>query len=195
MISLTLNCSSLSYSLHDQFNLHGAGSNHAGQLGVGGTADVQEPQVLQVCFWCQWSLLPFHLHQHPHWQMQGGSKRFVEGTANVSGRTAADCEAAGGSQHPRRSHAASLKAHCLVSGCDASCAHHLILAGCLQVVRHWAALSLGGSHAAGVSRDAECYTWGCNDLGQLGYSAGEAKHVPTKMDILRGWDVRAIACG
>jgi len=25
-----------------------AGSNHAGQLGVGGTADVQEPQVLQV---------------------------------------------------------------------------------------------------------------------------------------------------
>lgn len=64
-----------------------------------------------------------------------------------------------------------------------------------QVVRHWAALSLGGSHAAGVSKDAECYTWGANDLGQLGYSAGEAKHVPTKMDILRGWDVRAIACG
>ena len=26
-----------------------AGSNHAGQLGVGGTADVQQPQVLQVC--------------------------------------------------------------------------------------------------------------------------------------------------
>ena len=79
MISLTLDCSSLSHSLHDQSNLHGAGSNHAGQLGVGGTADVQEPQVLQVCFWCQCSLLPFHLHQHPHWQMQGGSKRFVEG--------------------------------------------------------------------------------------------------------------------
>ena len=65
----------------------------------------------------------------------------------------------------------------------------------VQVVRHWAALSLGGSHAAGVSTDAECYTWGCNDLGQLGYSAGENKHVPTKMDILRGWDVKAIACG
>ena len=65
----------------------------------------------------------------------------------------------------------------------------------VKVVRHWAALSLGGSHAAGVSTDAECYTWGCNDLGQLGYSAGENKHVPTKMDILRGWDVKAIACG
>lgn len=26
-----------------------AGSNQAGQLGVGGTADVQQPQVLQVC--------------------------------------------------------------------------------------------------------------------------------------------------
>ena len=65
----------------------------------------------------------------------------------------------------------------------------------IQVVRHWAALSLGGGHAAGVSTDAECYTWGCNELGQLGYTAGEAKHVPTKMDILRGWDVKAIACG
>ena len=82
-----------------------------------------------------------------------------------------------------------------MSGCQALWAHRLIQTECLQVVRHWAALSLGGSHAAGVSRDAECYTWGCNDLGQLGYSAGEAKHVPTKMDILRGWDVRAIACG
>ena len=63
-----------------------------------------------------------------------------------------------------------------------------------QVVRHWAALSLGDSHAAGVSTDAECYTWGCNDLGQLGYM-GESKQLPTKMDILRGWDVKAIACG
>lgn len=67
-------------------------------------------------------------------------------------------------------------------------AHHL------QVVRHWAALSLGDSHAAGVSTDAECYTWGCNDLGQLGYM-GDSKQLPTKMDILRGWDVKAIACG
>ena len=62
-------------------------------------------------------------------------------------------------------------------------------------MRHWAALSLGDSHAAGVSTDAECYTWGCNELGQLGYSVGDSKHVPTKMDILRGWDVKAIACG
>ncbi|KAK9819719.1 hypothetical protein WJX72_001643 [[Myrmecia] bisecta] len=65
----------------------------------------------------------------------------------------------------------------------------------LQVVRRWAALSFGDSHAAGVSGDGEAYTWGKNDMGQIGSAAGEAKDVPTKMDILRGWDVRAIACG
>ena len=163
---------------------------------MGGTADVQEPQVLQVCSQCQRVTLPFHLHHHPYRQMEQAQKKTLEGIAVHSGRTAEDCEAFGGSQHPRRSHAAYLMAQCLVSGCEASWAHDVILIEChLQVVRHWAALSLGGSHAAGVSRDAECYTWGCNDLGQLGYSAGEAKHVPTKMDILRGWDVRAIACG
>ena len=65
----------------------------------------------------------------------------------------------------------------------------------LQVVRRWAALSIGGSHSAGVAGDGECYTWGRNDKGQLGVAAGPSKDVPTKMDILRGWDVRAIACG
>lgn len=66
---------------------------------------------------------------------------------------------------------------------------------CAQVVRRWAALSIGDNHAAGVSGDGECYTWGGNDLGQLGIAPGEARDVPQKMDILRGWDVRAIACG
>ena len=65
----------------------------------------------------------------------------------------------------------------------------------LQVVRRWAALSIGGAHSAGVAGDGECYTWGLNDHGQLGVVAGPSKDVPTKMDILRGWDVRAIACG
>lgn len=63
------------------------------------------------------------------------------------------------------------------------------------MVRRWAAISLGEGHSAGVSGDGECYTWGQNDYGQLGWAAGEAKDVPMKMDILRGWDVRAIACG
>ena len=63
------------------------------------------------------------------------------------------------------------------------------------MVRRWAALSIGGAHSAGVAGDGECYTWGLNDHGQLGVAAGPPKNVPTKMDILRGWDVRAIACG
>ena len=62
-------------------------------------------------------------------------------------------------------------------------------------MRKWAALSIGEGHSAGVSGEGECYTWGQNQHGQLGWAAGEAKDVPMKMDILRGWDVRAIACG
>ncbi|EIE25571.1 RCC1/BLIP-II, partial [Coccomyxa subellipsoidea C-169] len=65
----------------------------------------------------------------------------------------------------------------------------------MQVVRRWAALSIGETHAAGVSGDNQTYTWGCNEHGQLGVAAGEPSDVPRKMNILRGWDVRAIACG
>ncbi|KAK9818463.1 hypothetical protein WJX74_005654 [Apatococcus lobatus] len=65
----------------------------------------------------------------------------------------------------------------------------------LQVVRRWAALSLGQSHSAGVGGEGEAFTWGSNTRGQLGCSAGEPRDVPTKMDILRGWDVQAISCG
>ncbi|MCJ1422698.1 hypothetical protein MMC29_000578 [Sticta canariensis] len=71
----------------------------------------------------------------------------------------------------------------------------ILLSSIVQVVRRWAALSIGGSHSAGVAGDGECYTWGRNDKGQLGVAAGLPKDVPAKMDILRGWDVRAIACG
>ncbi len=65
----------------------------------------------------------------------------------------------------------------------------------LQVVRRWAALSLGQGHSAGVGGEGEAFTWGSNSQGQLGCSAGEPRDVPTKMDILRGWDVQAISCG
>ncbi len=67
--------------------------------------------------------------------------------------------------------------------------------GVVQVVRRWAALSLGQSHSAGVGGEGEAFTWGSNTRGQLGCSAGEPRDVPTKMDILRGWDVQAISCG
>ena len=73
--------------------------------------------------------------------------------------------------------------------------NQLPMAFAYQVVRRWAALSIGEGHSAGVSGEGECYTWGQNEYGQLGWAAGEAKDVPMKMDILRGWDVRAIACG
>ena len=65
----------------------------------------------------------------------------------------------------------------------------------LQVVRQWAAISFGEGHAAGVSGEGEVFTWGKNDLGQVGQNVGHDKHVPTKMEILKGWDVRALACG
>lgn len=65
----------------------------------------------------------------------------------------------------------------------------------IQVVRQWAAISFGEGHAAGVSGDGEVFTWGKNDLGQVGQNVGHDKDVPTKMEILKGWDVRALACG
>ena len=65
-----------------------------------------------------------------------------------------------------------------------------------QVVRRWAALSIGGGHAAGVSGSGECFAWGRNDCGQLGAPASaELQPVPARIGILRGWDVRAISCG
>ena len=39
------------------------------------------------------------------------------------------------------------------------------------------------------------FTWGQNNLGQIGQCVGQQKEVPTKMEILKGWDVRALACG
>lgn len=63
------------------------------------------------------------------------------------------------------------------------------------MVRQWAAISFGEGHAAGVSGEGEVFTWGKNDLGQVGQNVGHDKDVPTKMEILKGWDVRALACG
>ena len=64
------------------------------------------------------------------------------------------------------------------------------------MVRRWAALSIGGGHAAGVSGSGECFAWGRNDRGQLGAPASaELQPVPARIGILRGWDVRAISCG
>ena len=70
---------------------------------------------------------------------------------------------------------------------------HILLLS--QVVRQWAAISFGEGHAAGVSGEGEVFTWGKNDLGQVGQNVGHDKDVPTKMEILKGWDVRALACG
>jgi len=50
-------------------------------------------------------------------------------------------------------------------------------------------------HAAGVDGSGEVYTWGRNDHGQLGVPPGAKREAPARMSILKGWDVRAIACG
>lgn len=42
------------------------------------------------------------------------------------------------------------------------------------------------------------YTWGSNDKGQLGAQGGPRAgtwNVPRRMDLLYGWDVRAVSCG
>ncbi|KAL4443784.1 hypothetical protein ABPG75_011521 [Micractinium tetrahymenae] len=67
----------------------------------------------------------------------------------------------------------------------------------LKVARRWAAISMGSSHAAGVTGQGEVYTWGVNDRAQLGSPAGpgESKDVPKRMELLVGWNVKAISCG
>ncbi len=65
----------------------------------------------------------------------------------------------------------------------------------VQVVRRWATISIGDGHAAGVSGDGKVYTWGRNNRGQLGDSPRHFSDVPEVMEVLRGWDVRGIACG
>lgn len=62
----------------------------------------------------------------------------------------------------------------------------------LKVARRWAALSMSGSHAAGVTGQGEVYTWGLNDKGQLGSPAGpgDSKDVPKRMELLVGWNVK-----
>lgn len=51
-------------------------------------------------------------------------------------------------------------------------------------------------HAAGIDGSGDVYTWGRNDHGQLGVPPEKSKRdYPMRMSILKGWDVRAIACG
>lgn len=78
----------------------------------------------------------------------------------------------------------------------------------------WKALSIGGSHGAGVGERGEVYTWGLNNKGQLGFpcpaptpesttttttvntiSSHAITAAPKRMDLLYGWDVKAVACG
>ena len=62
----------------------------------------------------------------------------------------------------------------------------------LKVARRWAALSMGSSHAAGVTGQGEVYTWGLNDKGQLGAPSGpgDSKDAPRRMELLVGWNVK-----
>jgi alpha-tubulin suppressor-like RCC1 family protein len=62
-------------------------------------------------------------------------------------------------------------------------------------VRRWATLALGPSHAAGIDGDGAVYCWGRADHGQLGTPPGERRDAPARVAILKGWDVRSVACG
>ena len=61
--------------------------------------------------------------------------------------------------------------------------------------RRWAALSLGGTFAAGVCADGMAHTWGANDAGQLGCPPGPGRAEPGRLAVLKGWRVRAVAAG
>ncbi len=54
------------------------------------------------------------------------------------------------------------------------------------------------THTPSITAQGEVYTWGLNEKGQLGTAAGPTsgdRQVPRRMELLFGWDVRAIACG
>ena len=62
-------------------------------------------------------------------------------------------------------------------------------------VRRWATMALGHAHAAGIDGDGAVHCWGRADHGQLGAPPGERRDAPTRVAILKGWDVRSVACG
>ena len=62
-------------------------------------------------------------------------------------------------------------------------------------VRRWATLALGHAHGAGIDGEGGVFCWGRADHGQLGAPPGERRDAPARVAILKGWDVRSVACG
>ena len=72
----------------------------------------------------------------------------------------------------------------------------------LQPAQRWVGLSFGDAHGAGVTDAGRVYTWGDNSARQLGQDAtavlvgaAAAAGQPAELAVLRGLDVKLLACG
>ena len=65
----------------------------------------------------------------------------------------------------------------------------------MQATQRWAALAFGEAHGAGVTGAGRVFTWGANASGQLGQAPVGSSGRPEQLAVLRGLDVKALACG
>ncbi|XP_070562711.1 serine/threonine-protein kinase Nek8-like [Ptychodera flava] len=56
-------------------------------------------------------------------------------------------------------------------------------------------VAIGTSHAAVVTDDLECYTFGSNQFGQLGHNQSANNRQPGKVDVPDGTRITQVACG
>ena len=59
----------------------------------------------------------------------------------------------------------------------------------------WAQIACGPYHTVALSRNGEVFTWGRDDLGQLGHGDWIHRNVPMKVESLCGETIVKVACG
>ena len=59
----------------------------------------------------------------------------------------------------------------------------------------WIQIDCGGWHTAALTKDGEVFTWGDNELGQLGHGDTDERTIPTKVASLDGIFIIQISCG
>lgn len=66
---------------------------------------------------------------------------------------------------------------------------------CTQSAQRWVGLAFGDAHGAGVTAGGRVFTWGGNAARQLGQDPPEPADQPAELAVLRGLDVKLLACG
>ena len=59
----------------------------------------------------------------------------------------------------------------------------------------WTQIDCGQYHTVGLTKKGEVFTWGSNDIGQLGHGGRKSRIVPTKVAGLDGLVITQISCG